>query len=206
MHVEHQAELGRVTRGVAVWLSRLFHPFVVSVVVLLWVQLLSGYGVLEAMLWTLLSFAIVILPSLLFILTRVRLGRYGDVDVSVREDRRLLYGMAGFCFVLLLVLLFMLEAPPIVQRTLQAGLLAVLVGAGVNHFINKLSLHALTMAGCSTVLFFVSPPAGTALSLMTLLVGWSRLYLTRHTFREVLWGWVVGTVCVGFWFVVSPVG
>ena len=183
----------------AAWLSRVSHPFVVSVLVLFSAQLLTGRAAAEAVLWTLLSFVIVILPSLVFILFRVWLGRYEDIDVSVREDRYLLCGLAGFCFVLLIALLALLQAPAVVQKTLQAALLAFAVSALFNRFVNKLSLHSLTMAGCSTVLLFVSPLLGVVLSVATLFVGWARLHLTRHTLAEVLGGWIVGAGCVGAW-------
>ena len=183
----------------ATWLSRAFHPFIVSIVVLFLVQLLIGYSASESVLWTLLCFSVVILPTLVFILIRVRLGRYEDVDVSIREDRYLLYGLAGLCFVLLIILLALLGAPAIVQTTLQAALLSFIVSALFNRFVNKLSLHALTMAGCSMVLLFVSPFVGVVLAVVTLLVGWARLHLTRHTLAEVLGGWVVGAGCVGTW-------
>ena len=183
----------------ATLLSRAFHPFIVSVFVLFLAQLLTNYSAVEAALWTLLSFTIVVLPSLVFILVRVRQGRYKDIDVSVREDRYLLYGLAGLCFILLIVLLALLQAPAIVQRTLQAALLAFAVSALVNRFVNKLSLHSLAMAGCSTVLLFVSPLVSVAFSIITLFVGWARLHLTRHTLAEVLGGWVIGAGCVGTW-------
>ena len=191
---------GTFSTLLAAWLSRAFHPFVVSVFVLFLAQLLSGHAAVGAALWTLLAFAVVILPSLLFILFRVRQGRYEDTDVSVREDRHLLYGLAGLCFALLVVLLALLQAPAIAQRTLQAALLAFAVSALVNRFVNKLSLHSLAMTVCSMVLLFVSPLVGVAFGIITLFVGWARLHLTRHTLAEVLGGWVIGAGCVGVWF------
>jgi hypothetical protein len=103
----------------AVWLSRVFHPFVASVVTLWLAMILGGHGWLESTLWTLLSFAIVILPSLTFILARVRSGRYQDIDVSIRKDRYTLYALGGGCLVLIIVLLALLQAPAIAQRTLK---------------------------------------------------------------------------------------
>ena len=188
----------------AVWLSRVFHPFIISVGMLFVAQLFQGYAWFGAAAWTALCFMVVIAPVLLFILLRVRSGRYRDADVSVREDRSLLYGLAGGCFILLVALLASLRAPDIVQRTLQAALFAIAVGALFNRYVNKLSLHTLTVAGCAAVLIFVRPSAGTVLGLASLLVGWSRVYLTRHTLAEVFWGWIVGVLCVSIWFLVRP--
>jgi membrane-associated phospholipid phosphatase len=187
----------------AMWLSRVFHPFIVSVVTLWLVQLLSGYGWPVSTLWTLLSFAIVILPALVFILVRVRSGRYQDIDVSIRNDRYVLYFLSGSCLVLMIILLIVFQAPAIAQKTLQAGFLSILVGSIFNRFVNKLSLHVLTVAGCAVVLFLVSPIAGVALAFISILVAWSRVYLQRHTIPEVIWGWVVGILCTIFWLLVS---
>jgi membrane-associated phospholipid phosphatase len=187
----------------AMWLSRVFHPFIVSVVTLWLAMILSDYGWLESTLWTLLSFSIVILPSLIFILVRVRGGRYQDIDVSIRKDRYVLYVLGGSCLVLMIVLLIFLQSPAIAQRTLQAGFLSVLVGSIFNRFINKLSLHVLTVAGCAVVLYFVSPFVGVVLGLISLVVAWSRVYLARHTIPEVIWGWIVGVACTIIWLLIS---
>jgi membrane-associated phospholipid phosphatase len=187
----------------ATWLSRVFHPFIVSVATLWLAMKLSGYDWLESTLWTLLSFAIVILPTLLFILARVRQGRYKDVDVSMREDRPVLYALGGSCMVLVIVLLAIFQAPVIAQKTLQAGFVSIVIGSLVNKYLNKVSLHVLTVAGCTVVLFFVSPIAGIALGIVSLLMAWSRLHLSRHTLPEVILGWLVGIVCTVVWLLIS---
>ena len=202
--MERSSPLLPIIQQGAVWLSRVFHPFVISVGVLFVAQLFQGYTWLSAAAWTALCFMVVIAPVLLFILLRVRSGRYQDADVSIREDRYLLYGLAGGCFILLVALLALLQAPAIVQQTLQAALFAVAVGAILNRFVNKLSLHTLTVAGCAAVLLFVRPSAGIVLGLISLLVGWSRLYLSRHTLAEVVGGWFVGVLCVAIWFLARP--
>jgi membrane-associated phospholipid phosphatase len=186
-----------------VWLSRVFHPFIVSVVTLWLVMKLSGYNWLISTLWTLLSFAIVILPTLLFILARVRRGRYKDIDVSMREDRPMLYAISGTCMILSIILLVIFQAPVIAQKTLQAGFISIVMGSLVNKFFNKVSLHVLAVAGCAVVLFFVAPIASIALGIVSLLIAWSRLYLSRHTLPEVVWGWLVGVIATIAWMLIS---
>ncbi len=189
----------------AVWVSRVFHPFVISTLVLFLTQVLSAVTIPEALGWTVLTVAVLILPILLFVLLRVRSGCYADIDVSVREDRVLLYGLAGACSVLLIILLAVFDAPRIVQATLRAALFAFGVAAVLNRFVGKISLHMLAMGGCMAVLSFVSLPTGITLGLFSLPLGWSRLYLTRHTFMEVLVGWLVGVICFGSWFSITLV-
>jgi membrane-associated phospholipid phosphatase len=187
----------------AVQLSRAFHPFIASVATLWLAMKLSGYDWLTSTLWTLLSFAIVILPILLFILVRVRQGRYKDADVSMREDRPVLYALGGGCMILTIILLAIFQAPVIAQKTLQAGFASIVMGSLVNKFFNKVSLHVLTVAGCAILLFFVSPVAGIALGVISLLIAWSRLHLSRHTLPEVVWGWLVGVIATTAWMLIS---
>lgn len=189
----------RGARVLAVWVSRVFHPFVVPVLVLFLAQHLSGVPPSAALGWTALAVAALILPVLAFVLLRIRAGRYEDVDVSVREDRHLLYGLAGACFLLLIVLLIVFDAPWVVQETLRAALFAFGVAAVLNQTVGKVSLHMLAMGGCAAVLAFASAPLAVVLGLLGLLVGWSRLYLTRHTALEVVLGWGVGLLCFASW-------
>ncbi len=180
-------------------MSKVFHPFVVPVLVLFWAQRLSGVPPSAALGWTALTVAVLILPVLVLVLLRVRAGRYEDVGVSVREDRHLLYVLAGACFLLLIILLIIFDAPGVVRETLQAALFAFGVAAVLNRAIGKVSLHMLAMGGCAAVFAFTSAPLAVVLGLLSLPVGWSRLYLTRHTVLEVVLGWSVGFLCFTCW-------
>jgi hypothetical protein len=186
--------------SLATWLSRLLHPFSLVFVILLLIQLLSGQTLLKALLWSLLSFAILVLPALSFITFRIRKGRYQDMGVSLREDRTLLYLIGGLSFIVLLVTIYLLNAPRYLQLSLQSAFLAMLIGAIFNRFINKLSLHTLGVSGSATALFYLSWPLGLVFGLLSLLVAWSRLTLSRHTLPEVVWGWLVGVLSVVVWF------
>ena len=186
----------------AIWLSRVFHPFVSSTLVMFLAQHSSGTGLQAALSWTGLIIAILIFPVLTFVLLRVRLGRYEDIDVSVREDRYALYALAGVCFILLIALLGFLEAPSIVQGTLQAALFAFAIAAILNRFVGKVSLHMLALGGCAAVLSSVSAPVGAIVVFLGLPVGWSRLYLKRHTLFEILLGWLIGLVGFSVWLLI----
>ena len=184
----------------ATWLSRLLHPFSLVFVILLLIQLLSGQTLLKALLWSLLSFAILVLPALSFITFRIRKGRYQDMGVSLREDRTLLYLIGGLSFIVLLLTLYLFKAPHYLQLSLQAAFLAMLIGAVFNRFINKLSLHTLGVSGSATALFYLSWPLGLVFGFLSVLVAWSRLTLSRHILPEVVWGWLVGVLSVVVWF------
>jgi len=62
-------------QGVAVWVSRLFHPFVVPVPTLVVALRLLGLGWREALAWTALCVAVAILPpTALLVAQRMRRG------------------------------------------------------------------------------------------------------------------------------------
>jgi membrane-associated phospholipid phosphatase len=201
--MRNQADTNEAVRSGAVWLSRIFHPFIVSITAVFLGQILSGYTLWTAIVWTIVSFFIVIAPTLTFILFRVRQGRYKDIDVSMREDRPLLYILGGSCMVLTIILAAIFQAPVIAQKTLQAGFISIVIGSLVNRFVNKVSLHVLTVASCAVVLFFVSPIVGVVLGVVSLLIAWSRFHLSRHTLSEVIWGWGIGVFSTVAWLLVS---
>ncbi len=184
----------------ATWVSRLLHPFSLVFVILLLIQLLSGQTFLKALLWSLLSFAILVLPALSFISVRIKKGRYQDTSIFKREDRTFLYAIGIISFIALLLTVYLLKAPINLQLSLQAAFIAMLIGAIFNRFINKLSVHTLGASGSATVLFYLSWPLGLVFGVLSLLVGWSRLMLSRHTLAEVVWGWLVGVFSVIIWF------
>lgn len=188
-----------MTKSLAVWISRIFHPFVMPVFVLWLVQVLAGLSLVGALVWTSLCVGIVIMPILGFVLWRIKQGQYKDLGVSLREDRYLLYGLGAVLFVVLVGLLFWLDAPDVTRQTTFAATLAFFVAALFNKLVNKVSLHMMgTVAGAS-LLYFQAPLLGGLFALASLGVAWSRLYLKRHSLSEIILGALIGLVCVVLW-------
>lgn len=183
----------------ALWLSRIFHPFLITIPTLALAIYLNGSSLREALQWTAVTIGVVIAPAFLFIAYHVRTARFSDWTVSIREQRHGLYFVGGVCLLLLLAILFYFDAPRIIQACLLAAVAANGISALVNR-ITKISVHAAAMAGCSTVLFTVWPPLGVGLGVMTLIVGWARIRLKQHSAGQVLLGWMVAVACVGIVF------
>lgn len=184
----------------AEFVSNVFHPFMVSVVTLILVIYLDGTTWWDAVKWTAVGFGIVILPLALFLAVNVRRGRYSDWSISVREQRHTIYFLAGVCFVVLIQAFIWGGAPAIALACLYAALVTVVASALINRLATKISLHSVSMAGCTAALFWVSLPLGFAFALATLLVSWSRVYLNHHTLAQILIGWIVpaGSVAIVF--------
>jgi membrane-associated phospholipid phosphatase len=180
----------------ALWLSRVFHPFVITIPTLALALLLTGSTWHESLLWTSVAVAIVTLPLALWVAVNVRRGRYSDSFVTIREQRRSLYLLAGICFIALTVVLSVTRAPIIALACLYAAVGANTIAAVVNRYVTKVSLHATATAGCAAVLFSLSAPIGAVLWLITLAVGWARVRLAHHTIGQILVGWGIATACV----------
>jgi membrane-associated phospholipid phosphatase len=184
---------------VAGWFSHVFHPFILSIITLpLTIYLSTGLLGL-AMLWTAVCIAALLLPLATFILVMVKIGRYTDFDVSRREQRTGPYLVTGIGLILLLTASTLGGAPLISRACIYAAILAAAAGAVINRF-SKVSVHAMTAAGCAIVLLYLSLLAGLLMVTAAAAVSWSRIPLKRHTLRQVIAGWLVaiGSVAVVF--------
>jgi membrane-associated phospholipid phosphatase len=136
-------------------------------------------------------FLSVILPTGVLLFLGVRSGRWGDADVSVREERKRFYPIAiplsGFgTFVT-----WWLGAPHYILRGGIVTLL-LLVVAAITNLRFKISLHTLFASYCTVILLRVNAIWGTASLALAVLVFWSRLFLKRHTFSETIGGVALG--------------
>lgn len=179
---------------VALWVSRLCHPFVVPVPTLVAALRLQGIGWRETLGWTALSVAVVIVsPTLLLIAQR---RHDGDWYVTVREHRRSLYALGAGCLVALLLLLRLGGAPSLMLVCLLAAIAANAIGMSLNR-VTKVSVHAGAAAGCSTLLGWLVPAATGPLAAFVGLVGWARVRLGHHTLAQVVLGASITASCVG---------
>lgn len=179
-----------MTVTVARWVSRLLHPFVIAAATLFGALALTTSPGESARL-TLILLATAIVPPLLFILVRVRSGRFSDIDVSLREQRRDIYLFGLACAAVFSLVLHLTGAS---RATLAGnyGLLAAVVVAGViTARRTKVSVHALIAMYCALVFATIAPVIGAALLAGALLVGWSRVVLAHHTWAQVWLGWGV---------------
>ncbi len=179
-------------------ISRILHPFVIPGPTLWYATWQTTGDPFRAVLWTLAFLALVIGPTALLIFYRHRRGIYGDLDVSNRLQRPAVYFFSGVLLIGALVAFAWIGAPRILLASFVAAGVA-LVGVLVATFRTKVSVHAGVSAGCSAVLFFVSPPVGLAAALATVIVSWARVRLQAHTVTQVLLGWIIAlaaTVCI----------
>ncbi len=178
----------------AVWVSRVFHPFVVPLPVLVAALRLSGSSWHAALGWTLVCVGGVILPSVALLVRERRRSGDGDWFVTAREQRRGLYGLGIACLLALLPIAHLLGAPRLLVASLVSALVATVLGAVLNR-VTKPSVHVGASAGSAVLLSHAAPLAGAALGLAALGVAWSRIRLAHHTPLQVALGGGIGAGC-----------
>jgi len=186
----------RFARAVS-WIG---HPLVfvtISVGIVVTTQLTSSAAVpiLAALLLS------VVVPTAVLLVAGVRSGRWQDADVSVREERKRFYPWAIPFSALGTLVTWLIRAPFFVVR---GGLvtLALFVVAAITNFWLKISLHTLFAFYCTVILFRINTLCGTVALVFAGLVFWSRLFLSRHTFVEVLAGvglGISGGIVAAWW-------
>ena len=175
---------------VAKWVSIGGHPFVFSPIVALLVGSFL-FGPVESVIGLLTVILFCLLPASLFILRKVRVGEWSDLDVSARKDRPQLF-LVGFAFLLLTALVLTVTGQPIIYaRGCLAAMILIVGGWFLNRWL-KPSMHAgfAMLTACS--LWPLSARLSLVAILFAVVVGWSRVQLRRHTWWEVGVGLLLG--------------
>jgi membrane-associated phospholipid phosphatase len=171
-------------------LSRVFHPLLVLPVSALLFLKLSGLGFIDSVYWIFLWIVISLVPTTV---TTYFTGERG-LNVPERDKRWKPFVVGVSSLALSLVPFWILSAPAVVLKLGATGLVAVTVFGLANHF-NKVSVHTGSIACAAALFTIVSSRAAAFLALSSVLVGWSRVELERHSLVQVVQGGVLGVIC-----------
>jgi membrane-associated phospholipid phosphatase len=183
------------------WVSRIFHPYALCGPALFLSIYLDTGEVGLAIQWSIVAVAVFLIPLVVFVRWMVKSGRYSDDNVSIQQQRKSAYAVAGALAFLLFAIFVLGNAPRIGQACLASVAAVAIIGVLINR-ITKISIHAMISAGCAAVITILSPPIGSVLVAGTIATGWSRVYLRQHSIGQVLLGWfvAVGSVVIIFVF------
>jgi len=185
-------------RRCAQFLSILGHPFVFVPIVSLFV----GWNVLtptEAALGVLTVVVACLVPISIYICGKVRRGEWSDLDVSQRRDRPHLFVVGIVLLIATCVILHETHQPPAFVRGCAAAILLICSGWALNVWI-KPSMHAGFAMLTSFSLWPLGARIAFPLTIFALLVGWSRVVLSRHTKLEVAVGLILGAIVARVFF------
>ncbi len=174
----------------AEFLSKVFHPLVVLPISALLFLNFSGLGLSSSVYWIFLWTLISLIPTTI---TAYLTGEKG-LNVSERELRWKPFIVGVSSLTLSLIPFWILSAPAVVLKLGATGVIAVTVFGLANYF-NKISVHTGSVACTAAVFTIVSSQAAAFLALSSVLVGWSRVELERHTLIQVVQGAILGVAC-----------
>jgi membrane-associated phospholipid phosphatase len=190
--IESTLTLENAKRRTAQVLSVLGHPFLFTPII----ALIVGWRMLaplEAVLGVLTVVLACLVPVSLYIWLKVRRGKWSNLDVSERKDRPHLFAIGIALLLFACLALYLTHQPSAFIRGCAAAM--VLVGAawGANLWI-KPSMHAGFAMLTSCSLWPLGPRIALPSIFFSILVGWSRATLHRHTRLEVVIGLLLGAI------------
>jgi membrane-associated phospholipid phosphatase len=178
---------------VARQVSNVLSPFSVSLPLVFLVALYHAPMRGQALFYAFVTVFFLSVGPLLYIIVGVRLGKFSDLDVSVRSQRTwpFVFGVASA-----LVGLFILALTG-GSRNLETLLLITTLSGTILMVVTlwwKISLHASSVAGAATLLTAFYGVIMLPAFLLVVAVSWSRVMLRRHTIAQVTAGALLGIV------------
>lgn len=131
------------------------------------------------------AFLIIIVPVVVWLIWNVKTGRYTNLDVSDRKQRKTLYIFIEVC-----IFLYLLYAH-FVQNNVDLRILFVLILLllmQLSNFFIKSSMHTAFNILVAAFFFAEDIYAGIVWLIIAILVGITRVIVGRHTPKEVLMG------------------
>jgi membrane-associated phospholipid phosphatase len=178
---------------VARWISIIVHPIAFPLLALGIALYLATDSLSATLGWIVMAIALTSLPITFLVAVQVIRRKWTDLDVSVRRQRYTLYPFGIACMVVLTLSYVHFNAPAVAIRGGYALVIANTIDGLINLFY-KVSAHATGAAASATLIWLATPFVGLSIiaAVAALLVGWSRVQLKRHTWGQVLLGWLVG--------------
>jgi membrane-associated phospholipid phosphatase len=183
------------TEQIARWISRMGHPFVLPLVVLL-VVTLQVMPPQQAIAIVALAAVTITLPLVVYTRRQVRGQQWTDYDVSVREHRYRLYPLTLALLGVSMLCFWWLDGPIFILHGLVACTVLAFIAMLIN-VVSKISLHAALSMFCAIALLVLNLWLGLAACIFVSLIGWSRVALRRHTLFEVICGILLGGIIGG---------
>jgi len=182
------------TRRFAQLISFLFHPIFFSLFIPFLIAHKVTGSITYGLKWTLFSAGFLLLAILIFYLVRPK-EFVGDFDITHREQRHIFYSITLLSAVIYFIAALIFKGVHFPISIISLGLILGLVSLDLINYYIKASIHMAVVTGyvVTVALIYGLAPFFGFLGLIAI-VGWSRLYLSRHSQKEVLAGMLLGTL------------
>jgi membrane-associated phospholipid phosphatase len=136
-------------------------------------------------------FLIIILPIIFWIYYNVKLGKYESMDVSNRKSRKTLYVFINATIIIYILYDFYFNS---VYNIMMLFLLILLIILQFSNFFIKSSMHTALNLFVAALFLSQNVTLGILWIFITILVGFSRIILKKHTTKEVLMGFLLSAI------------
>lgn len=124
-----------------------------------------------------------------------------SINLEKQKERALPFFLIALCYQLGIALLSKLSAPYMLILIMNGATLSIIMIAIVSIFW-KISAHLTGMGGAFAAVFLINitfytnfTTMAVAITLLAGGLGWARLYLNRHTIKQVSYGFMAG-LCI----------
>lgn len=181
-------------------ISFALHPVLFALLVPFLVVYKESANIMYGLQWTFFSsFFLFLAAALFFILyPKSKIGDIDrDLDISHKENRHIFYSICAFISILFFIISVLFKGFFFPLSIISLGLLLGIISFDLLNYYLKVSIH-VAIATAYIVTFYVLYGFWPFLGVVWILpvIIWARLYLKKHTKKEVIAGVVLGAFIV----------
>ncbi|KQS92628.1 phosphatase PAP2 family protein [Chryseobacterium sp. Leaf394] len=165
-------------------ISDFFNPLVSLIIFFVYMSV-HKYSLNQALKHFLPILLMVIIPVIAWITYNVKTGKYTNMDVSNRVQRKTLYIFIGICVAAYLFYSYLKHGR---FDFVMLFILVLLLALQVSNYFIKSSMHTAFNIFVAALFFNIDTSMGIAWLFVAALVGLTRIILKRHTPKEVVLG------------------
>ncbi|PQA97622.1 hypothetical protein SAMN05421796_102314 [Chryseobacterium piscicola] len=165
-------------------ISDFFNPLISLIIFFVYLSF-HEYNLKQALSHFLPILLIVIIPIVTWIFYNVKTGKYTNMDVSNRIQRKTLYIFIGICVILYLSYTYLKSGR---FDFVMLFILILLLALQISNYFIKSSMHTAFNIFVATLFFNIETYMGIIWLFIAGLVGITRIILKRHTTKEVILG------------------
>ncbi|REC46127.1 phosphatase PAP2 family protein [Chryseobacterium pennipullorum] len=165
-------------------ISDFFNPLV-SLIIFFISMSVNKYTWTESLLYFIPVLLMIIVPVVIWLVWNVKTGRYTNMDVSNRIQRKTLYIFIAVCVVTYLIFNYVQNG---YIDLVMLFILILLFALQISNFFIKSSMHTAFNVFVAALFFTLDWKIGLLWLGIAILVGITRIILKRHTVKEVFMG------------------
>ncbi len=194
-----------VWRDLARTLSTIFNPFLTAFALFVILADVTATGTLDFWRLLFLSTFFTSIGPMLYVFWLYASDRISDLDMSVRQEREMVFTVFVVFYAFGAVVLWIAHAPHIMLAAMLGYFVSTLVVQYITRYW-KISTHALGITAPLTALTLLYGRQFLPFLVLIPMVCWARVYLRSHTVAQVVAGAALAICTTGAFFAIFRIG